>query len=230
MQHTDSHPLTEPNHPTEHAHARVIVRGTALPELVRLYESEVMLVTAPLPPSAAALAHAEALAAAGPRSSSAEVAILDGGPAADALEPFALPGERGAREWTAYLEEITSLFAELLGARVVGVRQVVADGPHCPRLHVDRVTARGVLNVLGACTEWLDSADVDRSRLGHAGGPDDTTSGLVQRWEGLQRAAHGEVAVFKGTAWPHASERAIVHRSPPADGRWRVVLTLDWIE
>ena len=212
------------------AAARSVRRGAHIPDLAELYEADVMLVTAPLAPAQAALAHAEAMALAGPRSATAQVGTPDGEPAAGALDQLALPDAPGARAWSAYLEEVTGVFAELLGARVVGVRQVVADGPHCPRFHVDRVMARGVLNVLGACTEWIDDRDADRSRLGHAGGSDDATSGLVQRWDRLGRAECGRLAVFKGTAWPHASERAIIHRSPPSDGSPRVVLTLDWME
>ena len=210
--------------------AEPVVRGTNLADLTRLYDPEVMLVTAPLPPGDAALAHAQAMAEAGPRSSQVQVATPDGEPTAGALDQLALADEPGARAWATYLEEVTAVFAELLGAHVVGVRQVVADGPHCPRFHVDQVVARGVLNVLGARTEWLDDRDADRTRLGHAGGPDDATSGLVHRWDRLGRAGCGELAVFKGTAYPHASERAIVHRSPPSDGSPRVVLTLDWME
>ncbi|MEM7517635.1 MAG: DUF1826 domain-containing protein [Planctomycetota bacterium] len=122
------------------------------------------------------------------------------------------------------------LFADLLGARLVGVRQIVADGPHCSRFHVDRVLARGVLTVLGACTEWLGEDHLDRSRLGHSGGTDDATSGLVLNWSGLERGELGHLAVFKGTVWPEAAERAVVHRSPPADGQRRLILTLDCLE
>jgi len=205
--------------------AEPVVRGTTLPDLARLYEPEVMLVTAPIEPSAAALAHAEALARAGPRSWTAEVATPEGEPLTGALAPLALEADDDAAAWVAYVEEAVSVFAQLLGAEAVGVRQLVADGPHCPRFHVDRVVARGVLNVLGAPTEWLDDLDVDRARLGHAG-----TSGLVRSWDRLGRSDCGHLAIFKGTTWPYASERAVVHRSPPPNGGRRVVLTLDWIE
>ena len=40
----------------------------------------------------------------------------------------------------------------------------------------------------------------------------------------------GTLAVFKGTTWPGAADRAVVHRSPPPNGSRRVVLTLDWLE
>ena len=128
-----------------------------------------------------------------------------------------------------YVEEVTEVFAQLLGAHAVGVRQIVSDGPHCPCFHVDRVPARGVLNILGACTEWLRDADVDRSRLRRAGGPEDATSGLVREGGILDRSEPRTLAVFKGTTWPGAEERAVVHRSPPPDGERRLLMTLDWL-
>ena len=210
--------------------AEAIVRGEELADLALLYDPRVMLVTAPTLPSSAALCHAELLADAGPRHSKVEVRIHDGAPKPGALDELGLIGVESARAWGSYLERVTEVFAQLVGAELIGVRQVVSDGPHCPRFHVDQVPARGVLNVIGACTEWLTEPDVDRSRLGHAGGGDDASSGLVLRWSGLQRAERGKLAVFKGTAWPGASDQAIVHRSPPADGARRVLLTLDWLE
>ena len=207
-----------------------VVRGIELIDLVRLYEPDVMLVVAPTSPSSGAMLHAHELAAAGPRQSQVEVSTPDEVPVPGVLDRLAAEGGEHADAWVAYLEEVTALFAHLVGARAVGVRQVVADGPHCPRFHVDRVPARGVLNVIGACTEWLDEADVDRSRLGHAGGGDDATSGLIRAGARIERAEAGTLAVFKGTAWPDAAERAVVHRSPPSDGTRRVVLTLDWLD
>lgn len=207
-----------------------ILLGADLADLARIYESEIMLVSAPIPPSAAAVRFAQALAASDVRQSSVQVTTENGIPQGTTLDELANGIVDGAPAWVAYLTEVTALFAELFDARLVGVRQIVTDGPHCPRFHLDRVHARGVLNVLGACTEWLDEPDVDRSKLGHAGGDDDTASGLVHDWSRLCRAGHGALTVFKGTAWPGAEERAIVHRSPPGDGTRRLVLTLDWME
>ena len=215
---------------TERAHDHAvdaILRGSELSDLTALYKPGVMLVTAPAPPNASALRHAEALMGAGLGQVASEVSTPDGAPKAGALKRLAVIDGDDARAWVTYLEEVTTVFAHLLGSRAVGVRQVVSDGPHCPRFHVDRVVARGVLHVVGACTEWLDEADVDRSRLGHAGGPDDQTSGLVRNWARLARAEPGTLAVFKGTAWPDAADLAVVHRSPPASGRRRIVVTLD---
>lgn len=207
-----------------------MVRGAERADLALLYEPEVMLVTAPIAPSAHALRGAQALLDAGPRQSTVEVRNSAGVPIPGELDHLAANAGEFARAWVSYLEQVSGLFADLFDARVVGVRQIVADGPHCPRFHVDQVLARGVLNVLGACTEWVDEADIDRSRLGHAGGAEDAHSGLVRPGSPLERAELGTLAVFKGTAWPGASERAIVHRSPPPDGRRRLMLTLDWLQ
>ena len=207
-----------------------VVRGTELADLALFYDPGVMLATAPALPNSGALAHAKTLAKGLLRHSTVKVATPEGEPDVGALADLALAGDEYALAWVSYVKEVTSLFASLLGAHVVGVRQIVSDGPHCPRFHVDQVPARGVLNVIGASTEWLDEPDIDRSKLGHAGGPDDQTSGLVRRWDHLQRVSCGELAVFKGTAWPDARERAVVHRSPPPDGERRLLLTLDWLE
>ena len=207
-----------------------VVRGGEAAALAALYDPEVLLVTAPVPLGLRASEHAAALAEGPLGRSPVQVPVQDGVPSAGRLEDLALRDRADAPAWVAYLEEVTTLFATLLGARVVGVRQIVSEGPHCPRVHVDRVPARGVVNVLGERTEWVGEGDVDRTRLGHAGGADDATSGLLRPGARLQRAETGTLAVFKGTAWPGAEERAVVHRSPPADGARRLLLTLDWVE
>ncbi|MEM9380518.1 MAG: DUF1826 domain-containing protein [Planctomycetota bacterium] len=206
-----------------------VIHGAEVADLALLYEPGVMLVTVPVPLGPEARLHAESLLEGGLRHSTAEVSTPDGTPAAGGLDRLAEVEGEHAAAWVAYLEEVTGVFAYLVDAAAVGVRQVVADGPHCPRFHVDRVPARGVLNVLGACTEWVDDSDVDRSRLGHAAGPDDATSGLLRKGARLGRAERGTLAVFKGTTWPGAEEQAVVHRSPPADGQRRLMLTLDWL-
>lgn len=207
-----------------------VVRGTEITDLALLYEPDVLLVTAPMAPGPEAAAHATALVEAGERTWTTEVECDDGEVLPGSLNSLTLKGVAGAAEWAAYLGHVTGTFALLVGARLVGVRQVVADGPHCPRFHVDRVAVRAVLNVVGPCTEWVPNDELDRGQLGHAGGDDDATSGLVKRWESLERAEPGSLAVFKGSSWPDAGDRAVVHRSPPADGTRRVLLTLDWLD
>lgn len=199
-------------------------------DLALLYEPEILLVTAAKPPGSEAAQHAAALAGAGERISTAEVVCIDGEPRPGSLDVLTLTQADGALAWADYVAEITGAFALLVGARLVGVRQVVADGPHCPRFHVDRVAVRGVLTVLGPGTQWLPNSELDRSRLGHAGGEDDATSGLVKRWDRVQQLEAGSLALFKGTKWPDIGDLAVVHRSPPATGTRRVVLTLDWLD
>ena len=207
-----------------------VLRCEEISDLTLIYSPEVLLATASMPPGPEALAHAAALAEGGARTVTSQVACSNGDAELGALDSLVLREGEGAAAWAEYVGEVAGAFALLVGARVVGVRQVVADGPHCPRFHVDRVAVRGVLTVLGPGTEWLADTELDRSRLGHAGGDDDATSGLVKRWDRVERAESGSLAVFKGTAWPGIEDRAVVHRSPPADGARRVVLTLDWLD
>lgn len=208
-----------------------VLRARELADLAHLYDSRIMLALAPARPDAEALRHAATLVDAGERRARVEVDTPGGAPAPGVLDRLAIHDGPDAQAWTSYVEKITEIFACLLDAKTVGVRLVVSDGPHCPRFHVDQVVARGVLTVIGAGTEWLDDAHLDRSRLGHAGGPGgDDVSGLVRDWGQVRRAVPGELAVFKGAAWPGAAGRSVVHRSPPADGVRRVVLTLDWLD
>lgn len=209
---------------------RPVLRCEEVSDLALLYSAEVLLAIASMPPGPEALAHAASLAEAGERTVTSEVACSDGEARLGALDGLVPRKGECAAAWADYVGEVAGAFALLVGARVVGVRLVVADGPHCPRFHVDRVAVRGVRTVLGPGTEWLADTDLDRSRLGHAGGDDDATSGLVKRWDRVERAEPGSLAVFKGTAWPGIEDRAVVHRSPPADGARRVVLTLDWLD
>ena len=167
----------------------------------------------------AACKHAAALAKAGERVSKAEAVCVDGEARSGSLDALTLKGAEGADAWAEYVGEVAGVFALLVGARVVGVRQVVADGPHCP-VFMDRVAVRGV-DVLGPGTEWLPNSDIERERLGHAGGDDDATSGLVKSWDRLEHAEWGSLAVFKGTvAGMKIGPWCIV---PAADGTRRVV-------
>jgi hypothetical protein len=76
-------------------------------------------------------------------------------------------------------------------------------------------------------TEWLDHADVDRARIGHAaGGLPDTESGLIRSGAQIQQMRRFEVGLFKGEAWEGNLGRGAVHRSP-AGGARRVLLTLE---
>ncbi|AKT38986.1 DUF1826 domain-containing protein [Chondromyces crocatus] len=99
----------------------------------------------------------------------------------------------------------------------------------CPRLHVDRVTARIVVTYVGAGTEYVPSEHVDRRWLGHAAcGAPDAESGLLLPGASVRCCAAGDVILLKGEAWPGHEGRGAVHRSPDCSARSpRLVMTLD---
>jgi hypothetical protein len=125
-----------------------------------------------------------------------------------------------------WLRELVDVYAILADADEVGLRLCVTRGQPCPRFHVDRVGLRLICTLRGPGTEWLAHADVDRRRLGLAGATDDA-SGLLRPGATVQRLEPCDVGIFKGEAWPGNEGRGAVHRSPPTDGGWRLLVTLD---
>ena len=122
------------------------------------------------------------------------------------------------------------VYSDLLGAEEIGLRLCSLYEAMCPRFHVDRVIARMVITYAGAGTEWIDSRDVDRSRLGvKAGGLPDEQSGLLMRPGGILQMPTYAVGLLKGESWPGNQGHGAVHRSPavPKSGPRRVLLTLD---
>lgn len=133
----------------------------------------------------------------------------------------------GARAFSEEIRLLADVYAELLGAERLGLRLAVTRGAMCPRFHVDRVGVRMVCTYQGPGTEWLDHADVDRARIGHAaGGVADTESGLIRSGARIQQMRLFEVGLLKGEAWEGNLGRGAVHRSP-AGGARRVLLTLE---
>lgn len=107
----------------------------------------------------------------------------------------------------------------------IGVRLSVADGPQCPRFHVDRVHARVVTTWLGVGTEWLENGDCDRRWLGTPG-TTDAESGLILHPARIGQAPEQAIVVLKGEAWPGFAGRGAVHRSP-AYFESRVMVTME---
>ena len=203
----------------------VILDPGEVAELAELYDPRVMVVSLPMPPPTRAKAHARALVHSGPRQGTAELSTATADPAQ--LLPLAERGAPHAEAWAQFLMRAAIIFGDLLGAGGVGVRQIVADEPHCSRFHVDQVAARGVLHVTGPTTEWLIDGAADRTRLGHRGGTDDMQAGVVRSWSGLRSTPPASLTVFKGAAWPGAEQAAVIHRSPASSGRRRLLVTLD---
>ena len=212
-------------HGRDQAEGVVILDPGEVAELAELYDPRVMMVSLPMLPPTRAEAHARALVHSGPRQGTAELSTATADPAQ--LLPLAERGAPHADAWAEFLTRAAIIFGDLLGARGVGVRQIVADEPHCSRFHVDQVAARGVLHVTGPTTEWLINGAADRARLGHRGGTDDMQAGVVRSWSGLRSTPPASLTVFKGAAWPGAEQAAVVHRSPASSGRRRLLVTLD---
>lgn len=91
------------------------------------------------------------------------------------------------------------VYSDLLGAEEIGLRLCSLYEAMCPRFHVDRVMARMVITYAGAGTEWINSCDVDRSRLGlKAGGLPDEQSGLLTRPGAILQMPTYAVGLLKG--------------------------------
>ena len=133
----------------------------------------------------------------------------------------------GARAFLDEIRVFAAVYADLVDADHLGVRLAVTRAAMCPRFHVDRVGVRMVCTYQGPGTEWLDHADVERARIGHAaGGLPDTESGLIRSGARIQQMRLFEVGLLKGEAWEGNLGRGAVHRSP-AGGARRVLLTLE---
>ncbi len=145
-----------------------------------------------------------------------------------ALLPTGCDGP-GRDAWLKDVRLLVDVYGDLLGFSAVGLRVTTLPRPMCPRFHVDRVGVRLVCTYAGTGTQWLDSGDVDRSKLGPAAGSvPDEASGLVLAPERVHTMPAFAVGLFKGEGWPGNHGNGAVHRSPPMQpGEMRLVLTLD---
>lgn len=113
----------------------------------------------------------------------------------------------------ALAQEIAPLaqrFAHLMRRDRLRFRLEVIETDACRKFHMDNVTARLLMPVFGAGTQWIEvPSEVE------------TPTGQLEV---------GEVAIFKGRRW--VDHPAILHRSPPmlATGQTRLLLALDPID
>lgn len=121
------------------------------------------------------------------------------------LVPMETPGRS---ELLADVEMITDMFGVLMGASSLGIRIATLDGPMCPKWHTDRVTARMMVSLGSAGTEFIDQWSDQPDEQGRC-----------------QAAAH-DVLMLRGDLWPGGGGRGVWHRSP-ACGHPRLLLTLD---
>lgn len=123
--------------------------------------------------------------------------------------------------YEAFVADVTWLVAAytcLVGARRVGLRLRVLDGPMCPRFHVDNVPLRLLTTYVGPGSEWLQERDSGRGEL-HTAEPS---------VDNIQHLQAGEVAILKGEKWQGNEGAGLVHRSPSAQ-QGRLLLSLDWL-
>lgn len=159
----------------------------------------------------------------------AEVARLE---TAELVPAAALAADpAGGAAFLADVRMLARAFAELFGASRLGVRLLRLDAPMCPRFHTDYVGVRLLTTYCGPGTEWLDEADVDRSRLGHrSGGEPDERSGLLRPGGVVRQVPEAAVALLKGEAWPGNEAHGVVHRSPAVRGQKRILFSLDVLD
>ncbi|NLR73374.1 DUF1826 domain-containing protein [Novosphingobium sp. ERN07] len=114
-------------------------------------------------------------------------------------------GYRDAGDAAREIAALGTRFASVTACERVRVRLEVIETDACRRFHSDYVTARLLLTLAGAGTQWRRAED-------------DSAINSLQP---------GEVAVFKGRVW--TDEPAILHRSPPIAGTGadRLLLAID---
>jgi len=126
---------------------------------------------------------------------------------------------------------LVDMFCCLFDLKQAGLRLTILDRAMCPRFHFDRIPCRLVTTYQGIATQWLNHADIDRSKLGAGNqGKSDEQSGLFNNLEDINHLSEGDVALLKGENWDETQGAGLVHRSPPVlAGERRLLLTLDFI-
>ncbi|WP_049722372.1 DUF1826 domain-containing protein [Gilvimarinus polysaccharolyticus] len=142
-----------------------------------------------------------------------------------------LPAHNQQQSFISNVGLLAEMLTCLLGAKAVGLRLCVASKATCPRFHVDKLGCRLITTYRGKATEWLDNANLDRTKLGRgAKGQDDSKTGLYPNSKIIQQLNFGDVALFKGELWPDNEGRGIIHRSPSLnESERRLFITMDAI-
>ena len=125
---------------------------------------------------------------------------------------------QGYESFVADVTWLVAAYTCLVGARRVGLRLRVLDGPMCPRFHVDNVPLRLLTTYVGPGSEWLPEAISPRRELHTAQLPVDK----------IQTLQAGDVALLKGENWQGNEGAGLVHRSPSGQ-QGRLLLSLDWL-
>lgn len=205
-----------------------VIHGDEIADLAALLQTSAQLVTVPLPwttqdvPEMGTFEHW-----------TRSVAVhVNGAVSEEQLEGLAPPSLESGTRFLSRLAFAATVFADLIGAKAVGVRVRLSLQPQCPRFHADHVMTRAVWVASGPGTQWLEDQAADRSYLGHqSGGKPDAESGLIRDPNGIHQVGPNRLAVFKGTLWPGNEGRGVIHRSPSTNGQQpRLVATFDWLD
>lgn len=137
----------------------------------------------------------------------------------------------GHRAFCADIARLSALYCDLFELKNLGLRIRTLDKAMCPKFHVDYVTCRLVCTYGGVGTEWLEEAEIDRSKLGMGSlGLSDAQSGLYQDTNAIQTMPAFAIGLLKGSQWEGNENHGAVHRSPQlsAETPRRLLLTLDF--
>lgn len=142
-----------------------------------------------------------------------------------------LEGEACAGGLSEDVALIVDMFCCLFDVEEAGLRLTMLDSAMCPKFHVDQIPCRLVTTYTGIATQWLESKDIDRSKLGRASVDiADDLSGLFNNELAIKQMQAGDVGLLKGSGWKGNESAGLVHRSPGLMLNERqLLLTLDLV-
>lgn len=122
---------------------------------------------------------------------------------------------RGA--WAADIAQLIARFCQAAGCERITVKLCTAARTDCPVFHTDYVPLRLLCTYIGAGTEYLAEADVQRVFLGHCAHctAEEANERIMKAGATVHRMDTFAAAFCKGASWPDGRGRGLVHRSPP---------------
>jgi len=122
---------------------------------------------------------------------------------------------------------LVEVFRGLSGECSPRVRLVRLSDDGCALFHADSLPLRLLCTYAGAGVQWVPTQDVRYDELGlHGRTIAEANAAIVPDASRIRTVPAWQVMVLKGREWGGAPP--LVHRSPPADGRPRLRLCLDY--